>query len=147
MANKKLIPPSPKEWGIICSNDIELRSIYTRYLGKTNKEIQELISSSYAYIDDLRWMPPVPFYYYIDGAIDFILTKHYKGTNAIGMAEGFFSLVKEKLEENPMLLNPIKDKIHIALNFILNNLDDFLLDDEKAYDYIHEKEVYIKENL
>lgn len=139
--------PLEKEWGKVSNSDMDLNYVYKKFLGKTNFEMQRIYSGVVAieYIDALRWMPPVPFYYYVQGVINHIINGHYKGIDAYDAAHSFFVLVKEKLEKNPSFFIPIKDKILTAVNFIMNNQSTFCIDRYKSedefaslYSYIHE---------
>jgi len=54
--------------------------------------------------DDLRWMPDVPFRYYILGFRDFITAKQFDFLDGSDAASCFLGLVLEKLENHPKLI-------------------------------------------
>lgn len=141
--------PLEKEWGKISDSDMDLKYVYKKFFGKTNLEMQRIYSGVVAieYIDALRWMPSVPFYYYVQGVINHIINRHYKGIDAYDAAHSFFVLVKEKLEKNPGFFMPIKDKVLTAVNFIMNNQSAFCIDRYKSQDKFASLYSYIHENL
>ncbi len=140
--------PSDKEWGKISNSDLDLKYVYKKFLGKTNLEMQRIYNGVVAieYVDALRWMPPIPFYYYIHGFINYIINEHYQDIDSYDAAYSFFCFIKERLEKNPNSLIPIKDKVLTTINFIMNNQSAFCIDvyDDQnefasLYGYIHEQ--------
>ena len=46
-------------------------------------------------------MPPVSFYYYVYGVVNYIINEHYQCIDSYDAAYSFFGLIKEELEKNP----------------------------------------------
>lgn len=141
--------PLDKEWGKISSSDLDLQYVYKKFLGKTNLEMQRIYNGVVAieYVDALRWMPPIPFYYYIQGIIDCIINEHYQSIDSYDAAYSFFGLIREKLEKNPHFLIPVKDKVLTTINYIMDNQSAFCIDEYNDQDEFASIYGYIQNEL
>ena len=120
MTNSRI--PNEVDWGVISDDDLDLRAAHEDFFGKSNAEMQDAFSRYVIGLSDsLRWMPSVPFQYYICGFADFVINGKYDTTDAPDVASTFMVLVEEKLNEQPNVILPVMDKLlpvitHIAAN-------------------------------
>jgi hypothetical protein len=56
--------------------------------------------------DELRWMPEVPFRYYMLGFRDFVMAKNFDFLDSADAASCFLGLVLENSKNNPARLCP-----------------------------------------
>ena len=66
--------------------------------------------------DELRWMPEVPFQYYVLGLRDFVMAGEFDELEASDAASCFLGLVLEKLEKRPRFILPVMPQLHVAAN-------------------------------
>ena len=71
--------------------------------------------------DELRWMPDVPFRYYMLGFRDFVMGKKFGFLNASDAASCFLGLVSEKLEKHPQHIVPIMPDLVAALEYVAHH--------------------------
>jgi hypothetical protein len=71
--------------------------------------------------DDLRWMPDVPFRYYILGFRDFITAKEFDFLDGSDAASCFLGLVLEKLENHTRLIVPVMPELLTAVEYVARN--------------------------
>jgi hypothetical protein len=93
-------PPKEEEWGNY-SSDLDQKHAHSVFAGRTNEDMQPLFRRNpLAMTDDLRWMPDVPFRYYILGFRDFITANQFDFLDGADAASCFLGLVLEKLKAN-----------------------------------------------
>jgi hypothetical protein len=114
-------PPTEKDWGDYKS-DLDHNDAHSVFAGRTNQEMQPFFRRNPIQMtDELRWMPGVPFRYYMLGFRDFIVAKDFDFLEASDAASCFLGLVLEKLEKQPHEIVPIMPELlptaeHIAEN-------------------------------
>ncbi|MBF0368791.1 MAG: hypothetical protein HQL52_04960 [Magnetococcales bacterium] len=97
--------------------------------GKSRGEVQCLFYENVLMCaEDLRWMPRVPFQYYVLGFRDYLLSE---GINRDEMAEGadsFLNLVLDKLTHNPDFILPVMAELMTAVAYLCHNQAHFEAD-------------------
>ena len=120
---KRDIPSVPTEddWGDYKS-DLDQNHAHSVFAGRTNEEMQPFFSRNpLAMTDDLRWMPDMPFRYYILGFRDFIRAKQFDFLDRSDAASCFLGLVLEKLENKPRLIVPVMPELLPSVEYVARN--------------------------
>jgi hypothetical protein len=106
------------EWGEY-RDDPDQNYAHDLFAGRTNQEMlphlrQNLIERT----DELRWMPEVPFQYYVLGLRDFVMAGEFDDWEASDAANCFLNLVLEKLEKQPQFILPVMPQLlrHVGAN-------------------------------
>ncbi len=103
--------PTEDDWRDYTS-DLDQNHAHSVFAGRTNEEMQPFFRRNpLAMTDDLRWMPDVPFRYYILGFRDFITAKQFDFLDGSDAASCFLGLVLEKLENHPKLIVPVMPEL------------------------------------
>ena len=105
--------PTEAEWGDY-QGDLDQDYAYRRFAGRTNQETvphfrRNLIEST----GESRWMPEIPFRYYMPGFRDFVMAGGFEDLS--DAASCFLGLLLEKLEEQPNHILPIMPELFPAL--------------------------------
>ena len=118
--------PTESDWGIISNDNLDSLAAYRDFQGKTNDEMQvSFLNCTIEMADSLRWMPPIPFRYYMLGFSQFISEKKFSKIDASDIASSFLRLVEEKICNQPSVILPIMD--------ILFPIVEYLADQQEAY--------------
>ena|SRR5580700_4255247 len=113
--------PTEDDWGDYRS-DLDQNHAHSVFAGRTNEEMQPFFRRNpLAITDDLRWMPDVPFRYYILGFRDFIAAKQFDFLGGSDAASCFLGLVLEKLENHPRLIVPVMPELMPAVEYVARN--------------------------
>ena len=117
--------PTEAEWGDYQA-DLDQVYAHKRFAGRTNQEMvphfrRNLIETT----AQLRWMPPIPFRYYMLGFRDFVMAVEFEDLGASDAARCFLGLVLEKLEEQPNYILPIMPELLPALRHVAQNQSVF----------------------
>jgi hypothetical protein len=88
--------------------------------------------------DELRWMPEVPFRYYMSGFRDFVLARDFASLEASDAANCFLELVLEKLERQAPHIFQMMPVLLPTVEFVARNQSLFEAD-EKIYGNFLEK--------
>jgi hypothetical protein len=125
--------PSEKDWGNYKA-DLDQEDAHKVFSGKTLEEvIPDFERSVIERTAELRFMPAVPFRYYMLAFRNFVLSPSLfeinYGWGAPDAASCFLDLVVEKLEEAPEVIGPIMRELipaieHVALNQVLYEADE-----------------------
>ena len=130
--------PTEDDWGRYRS-DLDQNHAHSIFAGRTNGEMQPFFRRNpLAMTDDLRWMPDVPFRYYILGFRDFITAKEFDFLDGSDAASCFLGLVLEKIENHPRLIVPVMPELLPAVEYVARNQDLFDAD-ESIYGNFLEK--------
>lgn len=106
-APKPLSVPSEEDWGDYKA-DLDQKHAHSVFTGRTNVEMQPFFRlNPIERTEELRWMPEVPFRFYMLGFRDFVMGKNFGFLNASDSASCFLDLVLEKLDKNPQQIIPI----------------------------------------
>lgn len=120
--------PAEKEWGNYWQ-DLDREYAHRIFAGKTIKEVQpDFRRNVIERTDELRFMPAVPFRYYIIAFKDFIMCGGFDKLDASDAAACFLGLIGEKLRKNPGMVMPVMDDLLPALEYIAEHQDAFEAD-------------------
>jgi len=140
---KPLSVPSEEDWGNYKA-DLDQKHAYSVFAGRTNAEVQPFFRRNpIERTDELRWMPEVPFRFYMLGFRDFVMAKNFGFMNASDAASCFLGLVLEKLDKPPPHIIPIMPDLLPALEYLGQNQSLFQAD-ESIYGNFLEKLSRIK---
>ena len=101
--------------------DLDEKWAHDQFVGRTNHEmLPHFFENVIERTEDLRWMPAVPFRYYMIGFRDFVMARDFNddGSNA---ASCFLDLVMEKLEAQPDHVLPILPELLPAVRYVAGN--------------------------
>ena len=99
--------PTEADWGDYQA-DLDQTHAHKLFAGRTNQEmLPHFRSNVIERTDELRWMPEVPFRYYVLGFRDFVIAGEFDQLEASDAASCFLGLVLEKLERQPGYILPI----------------------------------------
>ncbi len=118
--------PGVKEWAGD-PDDLDLQYARKNYFGKSQEEAMTLFSNNpIESIDEIRWMPPEPFRYYL-GAFAAYLSRGeaLKDDMASDAASSFLHLVEEKLADAPQIIAPILEEMLPVAEYVAQNQDLF----------------------
>ena len=113
--------PTEADWGEYQA-DLDQTYAHKLFVGRTNQEmLPHFRSNVIETTDELRWMPEVPFRYYLLGFRDFVMAGEFDHLEASDAASCFLGLVLEKLEKQPGYILPIMPELlptvrHVAMN-------------------------------
>ena len=86
---KSLSVPTEEDWGDYKS-DLDQKHAHRVFAGRTNQETQPFFRRNpIERTDELRWMPEVPFRYYMLGFRDFIMANEFEFLGASDAAKLF----------------------------------------------------------
>lgn len=113
--------PTEAEWGNYRA-DLDQAHAYTVFGRRTNQEMLPFFRRNVIErTDELRWMPEIPFRYYMLGFRDFVMSDDLGDMGAPDAVSCFLELVLEKLRKQPQRILPIMPQLlpairHVALN-------------------------------
>ncbi|ASF45345.1 hypothetical protein [Methylovulum psychrotolerans] len=106
--------------------DLDQRDAYEVFYGRTNAEMhKEFRKYVTGRTTDLRFMPAIPFRYYMLGFKDFVVSSRFDELDAPDVANCYISLVEDKLKDAPEHILPIFDKLLGTAEYIANHQDDY----------------------
>lgn len=119
--------PSAKE--ISPYDDLDGRRACDHFLGKTIEEAEALFRQNPEYYqDDLLWMGPAAFRYYVQAAIRFIRSPD--AAEESDFINGFESTLRLRLEQEPDELAPLAEKLCDVCIYIIEHYESFDLEPE-----------------
>jgi hypothetical protein len=122
--------PTEEDWGDY-SSDLDQNHAHSVFAGRTNQEMQPFFRRNPIMMtDELRWVPDVPFRYYMLGFRDFVMAGEFDVPYASDAASCFLGLVLEKLENHPLVIAPIMPKLLSAVEYVARNQKLFDADEE-----------------
>jgi hypothetical protein len=113
--------PTEADWGNY-EGDLDQKSAHKVFAGRTNQEM--LVRFGENVIErtaELRWMPAVPFRYYMIGLRDYVMARKFKHDDGSDAASCFLNLIADKLEARPELVLPIMHELLPALRYVAEN--------------------------
>ena len=118
---ESLSVPTEEQWGNY-NADLDQNYAHSMFAGRTNLEARALIRSSpIERLEDLRWMPPAPFRYYMIGLRDLMLANDFEDLDAPDAASSFLRLVLYKLEKQPHYIVSIMPELLPAIEHVARN--------------------------
>ncbi len=117
-------PPKKEDWGDYKS-DLDQNHAHSVFAARTNQEMQRFFRDNpIEMTDELRWMPDVPFRYYMLGFRDFMMAEDFDGHDS-DAASCFLGLILEKLEKYPLTIVPIMQELLPAVEYVAQNQAKF----------------------
>jgi len=127
--------PTEKDWGDY-NSDLDQEYAHRVFAGHTNAEMQPHFRANVIErTGDLRFMPEIPFRYYMIGFRDFMMAGdfEYEGADA---ASCFLRLVLQKLEQEPACIAPIMPDLLGSVEQVAQNQSAFDADIDIYGDFL-----------
>ncbi len=120
--------PSRTDWGDIDENDLDAKSAFNTFLGKSFSEAEVLFQSNALYYqEELQSMPPVPFNFYAPALVNYIISERAKGDS--DGASSFLHMISWILKSNSQILDSrTKDLLLNTASKISNNQEYYEAD-------------------
>jgi hypothetical protein len=113
--------PTEKDWGDYQS-DLDRKCANDLFAGRTNEEMQPHFRKNVIErTDELRFMPEIPFRYYMIGFRDFLMAGDFEHLEAADAASCFLRLILQKLEENPKCIALIMPELIPTVDHVVRN--------------------------
>lgn len=136
--------PTEKDWGDYLS-DLDQKYAHDRFCGRTNEQMQPFFKRNpIEATDELRWMPEIPFRYYMIGFRDAVLAGDLEPCDLSDAASCFLGLIAEKLEKHRPTVIPIMPELLPAAEYVAKNQAKFEAD-EHIYGNFMKKLAHIQE--
>lgn len=130
--------PTEKDWGDYLS-DLDQKHGHGVFSGRTNEEVQTVFKRNpIEAADGLRWMPEIPFRYYMLGFRDAVVAADFESYHLASAANCFLDLVAEKLERHPRKILPIMPELLPAVEHVSRHQAKFEAE-ERIYGSFREK--------
>lgn len=114
----------PTEAEINVYDSLDERAAVKRFLGKDLEQARALFRENFLYYqEDLMWMGPVAFQFYVPAAISYLLSKD--ADLDAGAASSFCGLVEHRLENEPDVIAPVGSIIREGIIGILKDFDRY----------------------
>lgn len=113
-------PPNESAWGD-WESDLDVRSAHERFAGRSQERVFEMfgrIRNLHEIVDELRWTPREAFAYYFCVLADYIQTDEFLQKDTDMVTTAFLSVLTEKLEQDPTALDPFRERILAAAEFV-----------------------------
>ena len=119
-----MVTPLPTEEEINVFDSLDERSAVKHFLGKDLDQARSLFQENFLYYkEDLMWMGPVAFRFYLRAAIDYLVSAD--ADNDSDAANMFCGLIEFRLEDHASELSPVKAILIQGILGILVNFDRF----------------------
>src|SRR5262245_8313992 len=113
--------PTEADWGNY-KDDLDTKYAHGAFSGRTNEEMRRRFFENHIEMtDELRWMPRIPFQYYMIGFRDAVMSPGWKPIEDSTAADCFLGLVLEKLEKQPTHILAIMPELLPAIEFVGRN--------------------------
>jgi len=105
-------------------DSLDERSACRNFFGKTLDEAEGLFRENFLYFqEDLMWMGPVAFRFYVSAAIRYLQSEKSKGdSDAVNC---FVGLLEFRWENDSEEVQPIASELAAALNYLVENRKKF----------------------
>lgn len=118
---KQWTVPTEADWGDYRA-DLDQNDAHDLFVGRTNQEMQPYFRMNpIERTSDLRFMPEIPFRYYMLGFRDSVMAGDFKEGWASDAASCFLELVAEKLANYPRSIMPIMPELLPAIEHVAQN--------------------------
>ena len=103
-------------------DDLDTNYAHRIFFGKSNEEMQEEFRRCVIErVDEIRWMPKIPFQYYIFGLRDYVMERNFGFYDSSDAASCFLGLISEKLKKQPHYVKPVFQELLPSLRFVSEN--------------------------
>lgn len=119
-------PPEslPTRTDISAFGSLDEKRAIKHFLGKDLRQAEALFRENFGvYAEDLMWMGPRAFCFYVDAAIAYLASPDSAGDNQA--ACGFYSAVEFQVEHYRKEINSSLSRIEEAIQLILSDIDRF----------------------
>jgi hypothetical protein len=121
--------PREQDWGDY-QDDLDQNDAHEKFAGKTNEQVQRYFRENVIMTTgDLRWMPRIPFQYYMIGFKDFVASRNFEPSYASDPASCFIRLVLEKLENHPNHVLAIMPELLPTVEYVANHQAEYEADE------------------
>jgi hypothetical protein len=127
----KMKVPTEAEWGTPDPADLDVAHARKMFLGKEAADSVSMFSESVLErIEDLQFMPPVPFRYYVFALRDYVLSPQAREQelDASDSASAFLGLIEWRLQEVPDSIAPVIGELLPAVHFVAERQADYAAD-------------------
>lgn len=115
----------PTESDINVYNSLDEIAARDHFLNKTVEEAEELFQENSAYYqEDLMWMGPRAFPYYLQSAINYLKSEHAAGDDH--MIDCLYEIVMFRLDQEGFSL--AIERVNELADYVINNYDKFIVD-------------------
>ena len=126
--------PSKEDWDDF-TGDFDVADAYAAFFGRSNSEMQKSFEKDFMMrAQDLRFMPRVPFMYYILGFTEFLMHGSYDH-DAVDIGNCYLDVVESHFDLDLFSLVPIADTGLTGLTFIATNPGKFEGDQQLYGDF------------
>lgn len=113
--------PTDSQWGDL-SGDFDAQDAFRVFYGLSNEETLALYKRDVlARVQDLRFMPRIPFQYYIQGFAEFVLSGDYGESHSSEVADGYLSVLLSRAMSDSEVLFLIWDRVFPAIEYVVKN--------------------------
>lgn len=127
--------PNDLQWGDL-SGDFDAQDAFRVFHGLKNEETFTLYRKDIlARVQDLRFMPSIPFQYYIQGFAKFVLSRDYGESSPSEVADGYLSVLLSRAVSDSAILLSIWDCVLPAIEYVVKNQDNLGADKEIFGDF------------
>jgi hypothetical protein len=128
--------PTEKDWGDYHS-DLDQEYAHRLFAGHTNEEMQTHFRANVIErTDELRFMPEIPFRYYMIGFRDFVMSGDFEPPESADVASCFLRLVLEKLQQEPARIGPIMPDLLETVEHVARHQSAFDADRDIYGDFL-----------
>ncbi len=114
--------PSAEEINVFDS--LDERTAVEHFLGKDLEQAEALFREDLlCYWEDLMWMGPIAFRFYVPAAINYLLSE--EAENDAYAASSFCSLISFRLDHEPAEVIPVGPVIHAGIIGVLEDFDRY----------------------
>lgn len=133
----------PSESDINVRNSLDEIIARDNFLGKTLDEAEQLFrENSLAYQEDLMWMGPRAFAYYLRAVIDYLRSPHSAGDDDLISCLHMIILFRRDEEDFALALEQVRELV----DYVLSDFDKFL-EVPEVYGDLPEKYRQLKQQL
>jgi len=113
--------PKEADWGDY-KKDLDQKSAFISFAGRSNDEMQsDFYKNIHERVSELRFMPTVPFRYYVIGLRDFIVHGEFAKYESADIANCFLSLVEDRLENQSESIMLVVDELMPVVEEVCRN--------------------------
>jgi hypothetical protein len=118
--------PSEEDWGDYKS-DLDQKYAHEIFFGKSLEEtIPDFERNVIERVDELRFMPTIPFRYYLLALRNYVTSKSALANDmAPDAASSFLNLIAEKLRDSFDSIAPVMDEIMPAVEYVASNQEAY----------------------
>lgn len=119
--------PTIGEWGDI--SDLDIHYAYEIFGGKDNSSLQcEFKKNVIERCENLRWMPIIPFQYYVIGFKKYIESNDFGKFDMPDAANCFIELIEEKAITQPEFLEAVYPELKSCIEYLADHQVEYEAD-------------------